>query len=558
MVANSSRRQQNLRVQPPEAELDSEGLRGTEALLEAVSVRGTIGLDADGLITDWSAGARELFGYADAEVLGRATSMFFLPEDRAGGLAERELATAHQFGRFEFDGLRVRKNGQQFRAHVIVTALRDEAGAATGFVKVVQNSDIDEQRKAAAFYSFLELAPDAIVVTNAVGRIMLANAQTELMFGYEREYLLGKQIEILVPPRFRKNHVLHRTEFMAAPAVRSMGADLDLWGLRRDGTEFPVRVSLGPLVIEGQNWVAATIGDITELHAVRQTEARLAAVVQSSDEAIISMTTDGAIQTCNPGAARLLDRPAEWLIGQSLQRLMPAAAKETFAGSCRQVFDGNAVERVKLKFFKGDGSLVDVAANVFVLRDSRDEPVGYSLIARDITAEVEMQRQLEHLARFDTLTGLANRSESIARFKAELESIRRPGVHLGALYCDVDGFKTINDAHGHAAGDIVLKTLAKRMRECVRGGDTLGRIGGDEFMILLPGVHNRDEVANVAEKIRRRAADPIPCSGTTIDATLSIGVTLAISGESLPSLTARVDAAMYEAKHDGRNTICCA
>jgi len=120
------------------------------------------------------------------------------------------------------------------------------------------------------------------------------------------------------------------------------------------------------------------------------------------------------------------------------------------------------------------------------------------------------------------------------------------------LFCDIDHFKTVNDSWGHTVGDVVLSTLANRTRECLREGDTVGRLGGDEMVVLLPGLHSLDEAARTAEKIRSHAAEPIHHAGNTIHATLSIGATLAYPGESVTAITARADEAMYQAKQAGR------
>ncbi len=168
---------------------------------------------------------------------------------------------------------------------------------------------------------------------------------------------------------------------------------------------------------------------------------------------------------------------------------------------------------------------------------------------------IEAQLELQRVARVDSLTGLFNRGEALVRLQAELKSARDPGPELGVLYCDVDRFKDINDTWGHAAGDLVLSTLAARVRDCVREGDTVGRTGGDEILVLLPGLHSLDEAAQIAEKIRARTAEAIQHSGSDLRATLSIGVTLAVAGASVSDITARADAAMYQAKHAGGNVV---
>lgn len=159
------------------------------------------------------------------------------------------------------------------------------------------------------------------------------------------------------------------------------------------------------------------------------------------------------------------------------------------------------------------------------------------------------------MARFDILTGLANRAETMARLESELAELRPAGTYVGILFCDVDHFKGINDTWGHGIGDVVLATLAARIRESVRAGDTVGRTGGDEILVLLPGVRGIDQLAETTEKIRCHAAEPIDVAGNSIYATVSIGATIALTGEPVSSVMARADAAMYQDKSSDRTGV---
>lgn len=247
-------------VAEPGGEQDRrERSRDVDVMLDAITDYGIVKLDHGGKVAYWSAGAQNLLGYSGAEVLGQPASMFFTEEDLANGLAEGELTTARESGRCEFEGWRVRKDGHRFRAGVIVTPIRDEAGSVTGFVKVLRDIATEQQKASNTFHSLLEAAPDAMVIVGPDGRIMIANAQTDRMFGYAREDLVGREVEMLLPPRFRGNHVRYRTDFFAEPSVRRMGLGLDLFGLRRDGTEFPIDISLAPLRIEQSLYVSAAI-----------------------------------------------------------------------------------------------------------------------------------------------------------------------------------------------------------------------------------------------------------------------------------------------------------
>ncbi len=422
-------------------------LSNSDVLLDAVTDRGIIELDSTGTVIGWSAGARALFGYSEGEVLGRPVSVLHTDDDRDTGTAERELAATIESDHVEFDSWRVRKDGHQFRTGVTLRAIRDQAGSVTGFVEVVKDLTADEQRGHSMFHDLLEAAPDATIIVGPDGRITLANAQTNRMFGYPREDLIGSAVEVLLPPRLRGKHVGYRTDFLADPVLRPMGDGPGLWGMRRDGTEFPVDISLSPLRIEQTLHVWAAIRDVTERH------------------------------------------------------------------ECQEQ-----------------------------LRRQKD-------------ALIETQRKLERLALVDTLTGLLNHAETMARLEAALANPRAPGAHLGVLFCDADRFKAINDDWGHTVGDAVLSAMAERIRGCLRDGDTVGRVGEDEMLVLLPGLHSLDVAIQIADKVRCRVAEPIHRRGQTIHVTVSIGATLAHPGESVDAMTARADAAMYKAKRAGRNTV---
>ena len=123
------------------------------------------------------------------------------------------------------------------------------------------------------------------------------------------------------------------------------------------------------------------------------------------------------------------------------------------------------------------------------------------------------------------------------------------------LFCDLDHFKEVNDNNGHQAGDAVLQAMAMRIRSCLRGSDLAARIGGDELMVVLPGLHGLPDALAIAEKLRRLASEPVPTPGGEVQISMSVGVALACAGESLDALIARADTAMYTAKQQGRDQV---
>ena len=246
-------------------------------------------------------------------------------------------------------------------------------------------------------------------------------------------------------------------------------------------------------------------------------------------------------------------RMDEWIGSELGSQIHPDDLPDVMSVLQQITTGGPATQRLRILAADGDYRWVEGHAKPYVDANGRSDGIIAAL--RIVDDRVKVEQQLEQLARFDTLTGLANRREAISRLEAALEHPPAFGVHLGILFCDVDRFKDINDTWGHGFGDTVLSTLAARIRNSVRHCDTVGRTGGDEILVVLPGLSSIDELARISETIRRRAAEPIDEYGKTIRATLSIGATLAIPGETVSAVMARADAAMYRAKAGDRNTV---
>lgn len=212
-----------------------------------------------------------------------------------------------------------------------------------------------------------------------------------------------------------------------------------------------------------------------------------------------------------------------------------------------------SVIRIRFADSTGQWHWVEAHAQVFVDADGR--PDGYQSSLRVVDKEVEAEGLLRRRATYDDLTGAMKRDPALRQLHEVGQHLRSPGDETAVLFIDVDDFKSVNDTHGHAVGDALLRRLVDVISDCVRAGDTVARMGGDEFLVILTGLHNVDEATAVAEKIRAGCNQPVTLHDTPLAVSVSIGVTLSDPVETGDDLVARADKAMYEAKAAGRNQV---
>jgi two-component system cell cycle sensor histidine kinase/response regulator CckA len=235
------------------------------------------------------------------------------------------------------------------------------------------------------FAGLLEVAPDAMVCVDADGRITLVNARTERLFGYRRDELIGQPADMLVPDALRDVHPGHRAGYLADPQPRLMGAGLEPAGRRRDGTTFPAEISLSSLDTEQGILVFAAVRDVTQRRQAAQSAAQLAAIIQSSHDAVIGRTLDQVITSWNPGAERLYGYTAAEVTGRHIEVLIPAGDREREAAVAAAVTRGERVDQYQARRLRKDGTTVEVSLNLSPIADRTGAIIGVASVARDVT-----------------------------------------------------------------------------------------------------------------------------------------------------------------------------
>jgi diguanylate cyclase (GGDEF)-like protein/PAS domain S-box-containing protein len=200
-----------------------------------------------------------------------------------------------------------------------------------------------------------------------------------------------------------------------------------------------------------------------------------------------------------------------------------------------------------------DGHLYPKYLAISAIRGDSGAVTHYVGIFYDNSERKTIEERLDHLAHYDALTGLPNRSLLMDRLEQAIERARRLGLEVALLYIDLDNFKLVNDDHGHDAGDQLLKTVAQRMRACVRGVDTVARLGGDEFVVLLPETSGSQDVLTVARKLLAELSNPHDLEGHRATCTPSVGISVfPRDSHNADELMKHADTAMYRAKQGGR------
>ena len=321
---------------------------------------------------------------------------------------------------------------------------------------------------------------------------------------------------------------------------------------RKDGELRYILETVTPIMFKGKRATLGSFMDITERKIM---EEKYRGILESIQEAYFEVDLNGHCIFFNDSLCRITGYPREELSGASYKNITDEENSRIVFQAFHKVFKtGQPTEGFDWRIKRKDGTQSYIEASVSLQKTASGKPVGFKGIIRDITERKNIEQELQHLATHDTLTGLPNRLMVGQLLDHAIQSAHRYNRQLAVFFVDLDRFKTVNDSLGHDAGDRLLKEVAARLRQSLRHVDVVGRLGGDEFIILIEDFQDVKQLEILAHKILATVMQPMFLLGEECRVTASIGISVFPQhGRDEQSLMKNADIAMYFAKEEGKN-----
>ncbi|HDR15677.1 MAG TPA: sensor domain-containing diguanylate cyclase [Desulfobacteraceae bacterium] len=550
-----------------EARAEEKGANESELLVRAISMAAQdaiVMLDVEGRVSYWNLAADRIFGYTSNEALGRNLHDM---------LAPKRYHEAHDaaFPEFQCSGRgnavgktlqlkALRKSGQEFPIELSLSSVRFKDGwHAVGIIRDISEREQAEEelfRQKVRFQSLFTNTNDAMVFIDEKHKIIDINYQFTRLFGYDLDEIKGRVINKVVDPHGMADNIYASPRFLRGEKV-----EMEAVRYGKDGQPIDVLLKGAPVFIKGK--IAGGYAIYSDMREKKRAE-KLLLESKSRFEAIVSSLGDAVflidpatrlIDECNNAATTIFGYSREELVGRQSSILhIDQAHFEQFGIDAMASYEDPGYHATEFLMRRRDGSVFPTENYVRPVRDSDGRILYVVSVVRDISERKQAEEKIHQMAHYDSLTGLPNRELLSDRLAVALAHARRNHGYVAVAMLDLDNFKDVNDKLGHDIGDLLLKAAAERLSAALRESDTVARFGGDEFVLLLPGLKKVDDVTPVARKIVESFRKFFLIGAHQLLVTTSIGIAVyPDDGTEEKILIKNADSAMYQAKQTGRN-----
>lgn len=509
---------------------------------------GSIGWDRSFLCTEWNKAAEDIFGYTANEAIGADIRELIVIPELKDEFIEQYNLLLKKTGGSNCTGTNITKDGRTIYCNWYNTLILNSDGTINEIATLVKDIT-EDKRNQDTLDKFFKLPMNLHVIVNFDGTIIKVNKGWETILGFTSEELVGSNIFALVHPEDIEQSMQKRNKLQV---------DHELYHFenryRTKEGKYRLITWSGTASAEEQAIYAMGV-DITD-HRLIEDKLKLAAgVFTHAKEAIIITDVNNNIIDVNAAFTQLSGYSSKEAIGQNTNMFKPGTLQS--AEFYHQIWEsisekghwtGEIWNKCK------DGSITPQLLTISTVYDMAGKVKNYISLYTDISAIKDHQKQLEHIAHYDALTHLPNRSLLADRLKQAMLMCQRKNESLAVLFLDLDGFKIINDFHGHDIGDKLLVEIAHRMQQTLRDGDTLARFGGDEFVAVLSNLETTRGCEPLLERLLTAASSPVQIGDVVIKVSASIGVTIYPHDDvDAEQLLRHADQSMYTAKREGKN-----
>lgn len=412
--------------------------------------------------------------------------------------------------------------------------------------RLVAQADGSEDR---FFQELIEHLQEGIFLVQD-GQMIFVNSALADLLGYQREEMIDKPVTMFIDAEHR-NLVMER--YRARVQGQQVPDRYEFAVLRKDGGKRLVQMHTGVMhLADGRHVSVGSIRDITDERAalteLQHSRAELQRIVDNLPDVFYRTDAEGRVIMISPSCYPIIGYTPDEIIGRKLAELyVDPAERDSLVAKMRQ--NQGRVTEVEARLRHKDGSIVWVSTNAYVRFDDSGVMLGVEGISRDVSLRKEMEGKLRYMAQHDSLTGLFNRSGFSEHLERMVARCRRDQSGFALLFIDLNGFKAVNDAHGHRFGDQVLELVGERMRDLFRDNDMVARVGGDEFTVILPGVEDQSMLEPLLSRFHLDLGLPLRMGDASVTITASVGVAIfPTDGSDAEEMLSHADTAMYEHK----------